>query len=126
MFVFGRESGFFAGLSMPLRTALRFRPLAASHEPALAALERAWKLVRPWDGGMYSVRVKRWCERLLVAVALAIVVSFYAWTIKVNGGFENWGELDYYNLMVRGWAKGQLHLDKDPAPELLALADPWD
>jgi hypothetical protein len=34
--------------------------------------------------------------------------------------------MDYYRLMVRGWLKGQLYLDKQPSPELLALADPYD
>ena len=45
--------------------------------------------------------------------------------MSANSGFENWGNLDYYRLLVRGWMKGQLHMDIAPAPELLALADPY-
>lgn len=70
--------------------------------------------------------VAGWSEGLLVALSMSIVVWFFHWTVKVNGGFENWENLDYFQLLVRGWRKGQLHLDKAPAPELLALADPYD
>ncbi|MDO8541973.1 MAG: hypothetical protein Q7S40_16165 [Opitutaceae bacterium] len=78
---------------------------------------------QPRGGGS---AIHRWLERGLVAAALAITVWFYTWTVAVNNGFEDWGDTDYYRLLVRGWKKGQLHLDKDPRPELLALADPYD
>lgn len=65
-------------------------------------------------------------EGLLVALSMAVVVWFFHWTVKANGGFESWQDLDYFQLLVKGWKKGQLHLDKAPAPELLALADPYD
>ncbi len=70
--------------------------------------------------------MKKLGERILVAGALALVLSFYAWTAAVNGGFEGWGDQDFYRLLVRGWMKGQLAIDKEPTPALLALADPYD
>ena len=62
----------------------------------------------------------------LVAVALAAVVGFYFWTVRANGGFELVADADYYNLLVRGYRKGHLYLDRAPPPELIALADPYD
>jgi hypothetical protein len=61
-----------------------------------------------------------------VAAALLIVVGFFFWTVRANGGFEDWGDQDYYRLLVRGWRQGQLSIAKEPAPELKALADPYD
>ena len=57
---------------------------------------------------------------------MAFVIWFFGWTVSANSGFENWGDMDYYALPVRSWKKGHLHLDKDPLPELLELADPYD
>jgi hypothetical protein len=71
-------------------------------------------------------RVGRWAETAAVALALAAVLAFTHWTTSLYDGFDDWGDSDYYNLLVRGWRKGQLHLDKAPRPELLALADPYD
>ena len=62
----------------------------------------------------------------MAAAALLFVVGAFRWVVAANNGFEDWGDLDYYKLLVRGWQKGQLHIDKDPSPELLALADPYD
>ncbi len=70
--------------------------------------------------------VWRWLERAAVVAALAATVWFYHWTVAANDGFEDWGDVDYFRLMVRGWKKGHLHLDTEPRPELLALADPYD
>ncbi len=72
-------------------------------------------------------RLRRgWTEGALVAAAMAVVVWFFHWTVTANSGFEDWADMDYFKLMVRGWQKGQLNLDKEPSPELLALADPYD
>lgn len=65
-------------------------------------------------------------EWMLVGAAAALVVWFFHWTVKANSGFQDQGDLDYFRLLVRGWMKGQLNLDKEPSPELLALADPYD
>jgi hypothetical protein len=73
-----------------------------------------------------QVSMIRRIEHALTAAAMVVVVWFYYWTVDANSGFGNWGDMDYYRLLVRGWKKGQLSLDKAPAPELLALADPYD
>ncbi|MDO8543035.1 MAG: hypothetical protein Q7S40_21530 [Opitutaceae bacterium] len=69
---------------------------------------------------------RSWLERGLIAAALVTVISFYHWTVTTNNGFGDWEDLDYYRLLVRGWRKGHLYVDKAPSPELLALADPYD
>lgn len=68
----------------------------------------------------------RWIERGSVVAAMALVVWFLHVTAAANRGFDDLGEMDYFQLLVRGWKKGQLHLDYAPAPELLALPDPYD
>jgi hypothetical protein len=65
-------------------------------------------------------------EVMLTAAAVGLVIWFFHWTVAANRGFEDWGDSDYYRLLVRGWQKGQLAMDKEPKPELLALADPYD
>ncbi len=78
------------------------------------------------EGGAPRGRRRRWLERSLVGAAMAVVIWFLHWTVAANNGFEDWGDLDYFKLLVRGWKKGELSLDKAPAPELLALQDPYD
>ena len=70
-------------------------------------------------------RVRAW-EIFGVAAALLFSGWFLQFMVRANNGFEDWGDLDYYKLLVRGWRKGQLNIDKDPSPELLALKDPYD
>lgn len=70
--------------------------------------------------------MKRRLEHLLSLAAAAAVIWFLHWTVAANNGFASWEHLDYYQMLVRGWQKGQLHLDYPPAPELLALPDPYD
>ena len=71
-------------------------------------------------------RVRRSLETALVVAALVSVGWFFAWTVKTAGGFESAGDADYFNLLVRGFRKGHLYLDRAPAPELAALKDPYD
>ena len=69
----------------------------------------------------------RWrLEPWVIGVALAAVVWFYFWTVATAGGFEPANDADYYNLLVRGYRKGHLYLDREPPPELLAAANPYD
>lgn len=69
---------------------------------------------------------KRRLGRGLTGAAFVLVLWFYYWTVAANNGFDDWKEMDYFRLLVRGWLKGQLHLDIEPRPELLALPDPYD
>jgi hypothetical protein len=80
---------------------------------------------RPSQSANKAGRLRR-IEQTLTAAALVVVIWFFYWTVNANNGFEDWGDMDYYRLLVRGWKKGQLSLDKAPAPELLALPDPYD
>ncbi len=73
-----------------------------------------------------AFRRRRLIELLVVAGVLAGVAWFYHWTVKTAGGFNPPGEEDYYNFLVRGWRKGQLHLAKVPQAEMKTLADPYD
>jgi hypothetical protein len=86
------------------------RPLAAGRPAEAAGQGPRWRAV----------------ERALILAAVAVVVWFQYATVSAMNGFGDWGDYDYYRLLVRGWQKGQLHLDKAPPPELLALADPYD
>src|SRR5579862_7499946 len=88
------------------------------------------------NGGYPGVRL---------AVALA-VAAFYYWVVGIgaeskrfawNSGLDEYyglrdhravGDLNvegYYDLLGRAFANGQLRLPAEPAPALLALADPW-
>ncbi len=65
--------------------------------------------------------MRRWLEWLCVAGAMALVLWFYHWIVRINNGFEDSGDLDYHQFLVRSWVKGHLYLDKERSPELLAL-----
>lgn len=65
-----------------------------------------------------------------MVVALAAVLLFYAWTAFTSArtfptqmDFEG---RDYFNLLTDAFARGQVSLLVEPAPELLALDDPYD
>ncbi len=70
--------------------------------------------------------MKRTSTIASVAAAIALVLGFFAWSANEANAFGDWGEFDYYRLLVRGYRSGHLHLDKQPPAELLALADPYD
>ena len=76
------------------------------------------------------MRPRSWPQKVFpvasIVLTLAAVVWFYHWTVRTSGGFEKPGEEDYYNFLVQGWRQGHLHMSKEPRPELLALADPYD
>src|SRR5688572_9679064 len=64
-------------------------------------------------------------ERALTLGAMAAVLWFFHWSVDLQFGFER-GRTDAYGLLVRGYLKGQLHLDAVPDPRLKTLADPYD
>lgn len=63
----------------------------------------------------------------LVSAAVAVGV-FYLWTARLTGGRFTWTHNlpGYYNYLARAFVRGQLHLEIQPSPKLLALPDPWD
>jgi len=87
-------------------------------------------------------------DRAAWTAAFLIVAAFYFWIIGIgaepkrfawNSGLNQFYGLpgpaapksssavfEYYDLLARAFAKGQLRLPVEPQPELLALRDPWD
>lgn len=57
-----------------------------------------------------------------------MVVSFYAWTNRVESNAWHIGgpQTDYYNLLLHGFLKGHLYMDAPVAEELKACPDPWN
>ena len=68
---------------------------------------------------------KRWIENALTLVAIGAVLWFYYWSVDLEHGFVR-DRRDPYGLLVRGYLKGQLHLDVAPDPRLKTLADPYE
>lgn len=70
----------------------------------------------------------RWVERVLTVAALLAVLALYHWMIDPSGKlpvFDHGGG-DHYNLLLRGWLKGQLAMDVAPDPVLDGMANPYD
>jgi hypothetical protein len=67
-------------------------------------------------------------RQIVFAVVAVVVGLLYCWLPQAGGQAYDWGyDLPgYYNLLAQAFNRGQLHLLVEPAPELLALADPWD
>jgi hypothetical protein len=65
----------------------------------------------------------------LVLAAIALVGAFYVWTITPEGkasiAFDQQGH-DYYNLLTRGLARGELSLGIPADPALAAMRNPYD
>jgi len=63
----------------------------------------------------------------LFAFGLALTARYYLWAAQAAPGRFPWGyDLGgYYNYLTRGFLSGRLSVPIDPAPELLAVADPW-
>lgn len=59
---------------------------------------------------------------------LFLIIMFYYWTVTqgYNTFYLDQDHGGYYNHLINGFLKGNLYLDIEPRPELLALADPWD
>ncbi len=69
-------------------------------------------------------------RRVPAVLALVAVFAFYGWTAFTNArtfptqmDFEG---RDYFNLLTDAFVHGQVSLLVEPAPELLALEDPYD
>jgi hypothetical protein len=75
-----------------------------------------------------SRREKFGLERVLTVAVLFALLAFYQWTIDPSDklpAFDRGGN-DHYNLLLRGWLKGQLAMDVAPDPVLDAMANPYD
>ena len=62
---------------------------------------------------------------LVTAISVGVVYVWFAQTANQKLGWST-GSAGYYNYLARGFANGHLYLPMEPAPELLALPDPWD
>jgi hypothetical protein len=67
----------------------------------------------------------RWLATLVVA---GVVCAYYRWQVRAAGYHFEWGQDlgGYYDYLGRALARGRLYLPIQPAPELLALSNPWD
>ena len=59
---------------------------------------------------------------------MILIGAYYEWAVRATGTRFEWGQdlRGYYNYLGRALAVGTLHLPIEPAPELLALPNPWD
>ena len=70
----------------------------------------------------------RWLGRLLLIGLIGVTAAFYFWTVapeKPRQLFSIEGA-NYYNLLSRGFLKGELSLDVPDDPILATLANPYD
>ncbi|MBC7927587.1 MAG: hypothetical protein H7039_18225 [Bryobacteraceae bacterium] len=67
-------------------------------------------------------------QSLLVLLTVVLVGLYYHWCSRITGAqFTSEADLPgYYNYLGRSLLAGKLSLPVEPAPELLALPDPWD
>jgi hypothetical protein len=65
-------------------------------------------------------------ERISFFSVMALVIAFYFWTAMSNGPYPSDASSYYYPLLARAFDEGQLSLDVPPAPQLLALPDPYN
>lgn len=69
----------------------------------------------------------RTIEPIVAAILVLAVGAFYFWTSGLSGA-PRWSARPegYYNLQAEGFLQGHLYTSLEPAPALLALADPYD
>ncbi len=61
-------------------------------------------------------------------LTIAVICAFYYWTAFPEKSGDLFPKTDdgYYNLVTRGFLKGQLAMDLPADPELAQLDNPWD
>src|SRR4030081_1150355 len=71
---------------------------------------------------------RRRFEWVAVAVVVVAVGAYYLWQLRSAGYRFDWvhEQNGYYNYLGRAFAGAHLALPIRPAPELLALANPWE
>ncbi len=70
----------------------------------------------------------QWPGRAVFGMVCALVIGIFAWSAE-SGFLElaSPGAKDtYYNLLVQGFRAGQLNVNREAAPGLTRLADPYD
>jgi hypothetical protein len=83
----------------------------------------------PAPGSFAAKRAGYWqLENWLIVLLMAGIGAFYFWTVAPEGPRSLVGKesASYYNLLARGFLKGQLALDTPADPELARLANPYD
>jgi tetratricopeptide (TPR) repeat protein len=65
---------------------------------------------------------------IILGLVCALVVALFAWmAVQSVTELTGWHAADeHYNLLVRGFQRGQLSLDKAAPPQLAKLPDPYD
>lgn len=85
-----------------------------------------WR-VRSISTSFQTPRQRRW-ETVWLGLIALVITWFYWWTIDPQGNrvaLEKGGQ-GYYNLLTRGFLKGQTALDREVDPALAQLKDPYD
>jgi hypothetical protein len=70
-----------------------------------------------------------WFSRVMAGVVILGVLGLYLWTGQSPAGrygFERRNPGSYYTFLADGFISGHLSMAVQPAPELLALKDPYD
>jgi hypothetical protein len=68
-------------------------------------------------------------SRLLIALLVAATLAYYFWTAMISAGGPpriHGEESDHFNLLSRGFRKGQLHLDAEVPAGLSGAPNPYD
>ena len=63
---------------------------------------------------------------LLVIPSLFVVILFYSWFVSSGGGNQSGTTTIYYGYLAEAFLHGDLHLELEPTPQLLALDNPYD
>jgi hypothetical protein len=69
-----------------------------------------------------------WLEILSIVAIVVVTLCFYLWTVWPEPSIQKatGGDNGYYNLLTRGFLKGQLAMDKPADPFLATLKNPYD
>ncbi len=67
-------------------------------------------------------------RKALLALAFLAVARYYLWAVQATGDKFAWDQDSggYYNYLARGLVSGHSYLPIEPAPQILAAANPWD
>jgi hypothetical protein len=66
-------------------------------------------------------------EKCILLGLFSCIAAIFFWTAsKVSGDFFSRRPAGYYGLQTQGFINGQINAAITPAPELLALKDPYD